>query len=114
VPGGRVDQRHRRARLDEIAQDQHEFAAGDVLGDQQVRRVDDAEPARGSGILGRVASKIVADQFAIIRNGDPYFYLWDKIVETWRDEIHRTRLSDIIERNTKVSAHYLPRNVFKL
>lgn len=72
-----------------------------------------SERQRGNAILGIVASEIVAIQFALLRDTDPYFYLWDPIILEFRAEIHNTRLSKIILRNTDINPKHLPPDVFR-
>ncbi len=71
------------------------------------------KPYRQS-ILGKLATEIVAEQFAHIRDTDPYFYLWNDDILVWRDEIHMTRLSEIIRRNTDIDSWFVPPDVFRV
>lgn len=73
-----------------------------------------SERQRGNALLGIVGSEIVALQFALLRDTDPYFYLWDPVVLEYRAEIHNTRLSKIILRNTDIDPQYIKPDVFKL
>ena len=73
-----------------------------------------SEDQYGHSMLGRVGSYIVAEQFALMRNADPYFYLWDEACLPYRAQIHNTRLSDVIRRNTRISWGDLGPNVFVL
>jgi hypothetical protein len=90
-----------------------------VYGDPRYNQIDPwvaivAEDQYGHSMLGRVGSYIVAEQFALMRDADPYFYLWDEASAYYRAQIHNTRLSDVIRRNTEISWEDLGPNVFAL
>ena len=53
------------------------------------------------------------DQFVILRDCDPYFYLWDDVVLEYLPEIHNTRLSKIIKRNTGIPKSLIKPNAFR-
>lgn len=73
-----------------------------------------AEKQNTKTILGPVATSIFIKQFGLIRRNDYYFYLWDKIVASYRMELHKTTLSKIIARNTNIARVDLPKNAFRL
>ena len=73
-----------------------------------------SEDKYGSSMLGKVGSHVVAEQFATFRDSDPYFYLWDEATVPYRAQIHNTRMSDVIRRNTHISWEDLGPNVFVL
>ncbi|HQU54846.1 MAG TPA: peroxidase family protein, partial [Saprospiraceae bacterium] len=61
--------------------------------------------------LGKTLQEILKKQFTNLRDGDRYFYKYDKYLKKEdRDRIEATRLSDIIERNT--AARFVNRDVF--
>jgi len=66
------------------------------------------QPRTAHAFLGEVGSWIVSEQFSVVRNTDPYFYLWDELTEKWRSELHNTRLTHILQRTTEL------RNVFPM
>lgn len=91
----------------------------DAYGDPCCTQIDPwvaivAEDKYAGSMLGRVGSHIVAEQFDLFRNADPYFYLWDEASVPYRAQIHNTRLSDVIRRNTRISWEDLGPNVFVL
>lgn len=43
-----------------------------------------------------------SDQFSRIRDGDAYFYLWNKMTMAYREEIHTTTVKKLILRNTPI------------
>ncbi len=65
----------------------------------------------GAGV-GETLATILVDQFERLRDGDRYFYLWDDDLADIRAEIHATRLSDIILRNTGIID--ISANVFQI
>jgi peroxidase len=67
------------------------------------------DPVRGS-VTGPSLRRILAEQFRKLRDGDRFFYLVDPDLAQDRDELNRTRLSDVIQRNTEVAG--LQNNVF--
>ncbi|CAM2005308.1 peroxidase family protein [Acanthopleuribacter pedis] len=63
-------------------------------------------------MVGELIATILRDQFEALRDGDRYWYA--RILnDRERDEVERTRLSDIIRRNSTVAAE-LQRNVFRM
>jgi len=64
-------------------------------------------------LMGEIGSRAIMEQFNNMRNCDPYFYLWDPVVEHYLDEIHNTRLSKIILRNTNIPSSVIKPNAFK-
>lgn len=62
--------------------------------------------------LGFLAKQIFKHQFIHIKQNDYYFYLWDKIINNYKSELHNTRLSTIILRNTLINQRHLHPNVF--
>jgi hypothetical protein len=64
-------------------------------------------------LMGEIGARAIMEQFDNMRNCDPYFYLWDPVVEHYLDEIHNTRLSKIIIRNTKIPNSVVKPNAFK-
>jgi hypothetical protein len=70
------------------------------------------EKKKPGSMLGYVGSEIIAKQFDIIRNTDPYFYLWNDLVTEYKSEIHSTTLADIIKRNTIITPAHIQKNVF--
>ncbi|MCB0601409.1 MAG: T9SS type A sorting domain-containing protein [Saprospiraceae bacterium] len=61
--------------------------------------------------LGKTLQEILKKQFVNLRDGDRYFYKYDKYLKKEdRDRIEATMLADIIERNT--SARFIDRDVF--
>ena len=63
-------------------------------------------------VVGPTLRRVLSQQFRRLRDGDRFFYLNDPDLAREADEISRTRLSDVIERNTGVSG--LQSNVFFL
>ena len=43
-----------------------------------------------------------SDQFSRIRDGDAYFYLWNKLSMAYREEIHATTIKKLVLRNTNI------------
>ncbi|UTW54258.1 peroxidase family protein [Kordiimonas sp. SCSIO 12610] len=67
------------------------------------------DPVRG-GQLGELFNKIIADQFIRLRDGDRFWY--ERVFSGPElAELKRTRLSDIIKRNTEIGSE-LQREVF--
>jgi peroxidase len=60
--------------------------------------------------VGPTLRRALGQQFRKLRDGDRFFYLVDPDLERERDAISRTRLSEVIERNTDISG--LQANVF--
>lgn len=71
-----------------------------------------AEDHFRGGEVGELFNKIIADQFIALRDGDRFFH---RRVFTGREgrRLRRTKLSDIIKRNTDVGRE-LQKNVFKM
>lgn len=69
------------------------------------------DPVPGSQ-LGRLFHRIVRDQFEALRDGDRFWY---QLVLSGPEleEVERTRLSDVIRRNTRIAAE-LPDDVFRV
>lgn len=70
------------------------------------------EKRQDHGMLGLVASKIIQYQFSHIKHNDHYFYTWDRVINPYSVEIHHTKLSTIILRNTAIDRTLLDPNVF--
>ena len=70
-----------------------------------------SEKPKGKSMLGPTLHYIIKEQFLRIRDGDSYWYerQLDKALIKY---INRTRLSDIIKRNTNLCR--VPKNVFKV
>ena len=68
-----------------------------------------AEPHVNGGSLGQTFSKIIADQFQRLRDGDRFFYL-NQFHGSQLAQIQNTTLADIIARNTTTTN--LQANVF--
>jgi peroxidase len=68
-----------------------------------------AEPHVNGGSLGQTFSKIIADQFQRLRDGDRFFYL-NQFHGSQLTQIQNTTLADIISRNTTTTN--LQANVF--
>ncbi len=62
--------------------------------------------------LGETFSIIITRQFEALRDGDRFWYT-RTLTQDERRDVERTRLSDIIRRNTNIGDE-LPRNVFSL
>ena len=85
---------------------------------QTYRNVDELDPIIGilaeehieDSTLGETGYYIIKEQFERTRDGDRLFYLNDPDLEDLREDISNTRLSDVIERNTKIDN--VPDNVF--
>ena len=85
---------------------------------QTYRNVDELDPIIGilaeehveDSTLGETGYYIIKEQFERIRDGDRLFYLNDPDLEDLREDISNTRLSDVIERNTRIDN--VPDNVF--
>lgn len=89
----------------------------EIYGDARDSQIDPwvaiiSEDNTQESMLGRVGSWIIAEQFARLRDADPYFYLWDEAALPYRAQIHNTRFSDVIRRTTRISWGDLPPNVF--
>ncbi len=69
------------------------------------------DPERGSQ-LGPLFTRIIADQFAALRDGDRYWYERTMSEEEIR-AVNDTRLADVIRRNTTIGSE-LPRDVFRV
>jgi hypothetical protein len=69
------------------------------------------DPAPGSQ-LGPLFHTIVVDQFTVLRDGDRFWYE-HALPRDERDRVRRTRLSNVIRRNTRIGDE-LPRDVFRL
>lgn len=63
-------------------------------------------------VVGPTLRRVLSQQFRRLRDGDRFFYLNDPDLAREIDQINRTRLSDVIQRNTGVSG--LQPNVFFL
>ena len=62
-------------------------------------------------MLGHLFYLIVKEQFEKIRDGDPFWY--EKRLSPYMvKHINKTRLSDIIKRNTCLKNVHIPKNVF--
>ncbi len=71
-----------------------------------------AEDHLPGAMVGELNAAILRDQFEALRDGDRYWYT-RVLNDRERDEVERTRLADIIRRNTTIAAE-LPQNVFRL
>lgn len=71
-----------------------------------------SERNHDSSVLGIVGTRLFVKQFTHIKHKDHYFYLWDRVIENYRMEIHNTKLSQIILRNTNILPSHLHSNVF--
>ncbi|MCA9776900.1 MAG: peroxidase [Candidatus Eremiobacteraeota bacterium] len=63
-------------------------------------------------VVGPTLRRILSQQFRRLRDGDRFFYLNDPDLAREIDQINRTRLSDVIQRNSGISG--LQANVFFL
>jgi peroxidase len=63
-------------------------------------------------VLGIVGTRLFEYQFSHIKHNDHYFYLWDRVIDNYGVEIHNTRLSKIIRRNTNIDSSVMDPNVF--
>jgi hypothetical protein len=70
------------------------------------------EKRHDRSIFGIVGTRLFAYQFSHIKHNDHYFYLWDRVVDDYNVEIHNTKLSKIIRRNTNVDSSVMDPNVF--
>ncbi|MEZ4898848.1 MAG: peroxidase family protein [Saprospiraceae bacterium] len=71
-----------------------------------------AEDKPKNSSVGKTLEEILKKQFENLRDGDRFFYKYDKhFTKEQRDQIEATRLADIIEANT--SAEFGSRDVFK-
>ena len=85
---------------------------------QTYRNVNELDPIIGilaeehveDSTLGETGYHIIKEQFERIRDGDRLFYLNDPDLKDIVDDIDNTRLSDVIERNTRIED--VPNNVF--
>ena len=98
----------------------------EISSDQEVirrlsktyRNVDELDPIIGilaeehieDSTLGETGYYIIKEQFERTRDGDRLFYLNDPDLKDIVDDIDNTRLSDVIERNTRIED--VPNNVF--
>ena len=71
---------------------------------------EDAMANTGSQ-LGPLFTKIVADQFIALRDHDRFWWKRD-LTKAEKAMVRRTRLSDVIVRNTKIKRNQIPENVF--
>lgn len=71
-----------------------------------------AEDHLPGAMVGQLNAAILRDQFEALRDGDRFWYT-RVLNDRERDEVERTRLADIIRRNTTIAAE-LPQNVFRL
>lgn len=71
-----------------------------------------AEPPLPRSHLGALAQAIVVEQFVALRNGDWHWYA-NVMSPAEVRRIERTRLSDVIRRNTSIGRE-LPRDVFRV
>ncbi len=69
------------------------------------------KPVNGA-LLGPTSVKLIAEQFAHIRDTDSYFYLWDSVTMYYRTRIHNTKLSSVILRNTNIHKKCLSTKTF--
>ena len=70
-----------------------------------------AEDKRRNSSLGNTLHEILRKQFEALRDGDRFFYMYDRTLNaSERREIDRTRLSDVIKENTAIDD--IQRNVF--
>lgn len=70
------------------------------------------ERKRYNALLGEVGARLMSEQFELLRESDPYYYMWDRAVEYYRPELHSVRLSAVLLRNTRISKSLLLPNVF--
>ncbi len=63
-------------------------------------------------MLGPATSKLICKQFEKIRDTDPYFYLWDQVIDPYKSEIEHIRLKDIVLRNTYIEEINFPHHAF--
>lgn len=82
--------------------------------------VDDVDPWVGmlaethlnNSLFGELVNKILVTQFRRLRDGDRFFYLNDNdLSEYWKNAIHKTRMHDLIKRNTGIQL--MQEHVFK-
>ncbi len=84
---------------------------------RQVNQIDPwvgmlAEARMPGTLFGETIMKILEYQFAVLRDGDRFFFENDDAIpEDWRKAIRETRMGDIIKRNTNISL--MQKNVFK-
>ena len=69
-----------------------------------------SEDAVAGGVTGPTLRKILSQQFRRMRDGDRFFYLNDPDLAAEREELNKTTLAQVIERNTQIRG--LQRNVF--
>lgn len=60
-----------------------------------------AEPPRPGAMVGELLFRVIREQFEALRDGDRYWYT-RTLSPGARDRVERTKLSDIIRRNTQV------------
>lgn len=69
-----------------------------------------AEPAVAGGLVGETMRAVLIEQFTALRDGDRFWYQ-NVLSRDDKDRVERTRLADIIRRNTDIGAE-LSNNVF--
>lgn len=71
-----------------------------------------AEDLLPGASVGETIHAVLVDQFTRLRYGDRFWFENDPDLSDRLDEIHATRLSDVIARNTEIAPDELQRNVF--
>ncbi len=67
---------------------------------------------RDRGLLGAIGRQLVSDQFTHVKHNDYYFYLWDRVVEAYLNEIHHTTFTKLLARNTDLQVQNLRHDLF--
>ena len=72
-----------------------------------------AEDHKPGAAIGPTGWAIIKDQFQRLRDGDYHFYLWEKGLSRDVSDIHGTAsFRDVILRNTYITPHLLPHDIF--
>lgn len=61
-----------------------------------------AEDKLPGALYGEVGAYLIELQFGLLRDGDPYFYLWDPVVGPYLERINRFRFVDAIKLATRI------------
>ncbi|MFK7955595.1 MAG: peroxidase family protein [Lysobacterales bacterium] len=71
-----------------------------------------AEDALEGALVGELVGAVLADQFERLRDGDRFWYT-RTLSAAQRQQVQRTRLADVIRRNTTIGAELGDRDVFR-